>query len=191
MALEPDSATASPTALDGPSKEFPDVSGDPEAFALLVAEHQQKLCNFIQRYTRNRQDAEDLTQDTFVKAFKSLHRYERRYAFSAWLYTIARRTVYNHHRDTRTTEVLDFDVACTSETPTDVAERAEQTESVWKYVRLLKSPYQEVVVLKYLEEMSIEEIAGVLGRTQTGVKILLFRARHQLRKLQPNAKSQP
>ncbi|HRE80773.1 MAG TPA: sigma-70 family RNA polymerase sigma factor [Opitutaceae bacterium] len=163
-----------------------ELSSDPAEFARLVAEHQDKLCNFLLRYTRNRQDAEDLTQDTFVKAFKNLHRYERRYSFSAWLYTIARRTAYNHYRDRRPTEVLDFDVACASESPTDAVDRQEETHSVWAQVRQLKSPYQEVIVLKYLEEMSIEDIARVLGRTQTGVKILLFRARHQLRKLQTN-----
>lgn len=164
-----------------------ELSSDPAEFARLVAEHQDKLCNFLLRYTRNRQDAEDLTQDTFIKAFKNLHRYESRYSFSAWLYTIARRTAYNHYRDRRPTEVLDFDVACSTETPTDAADRSEQSDSVWQHVRQLKSPYQEVVVLKYLEEMSIQEIARVLGRTQTGVKILLFRARNQLRKLQINS----
>lgn len=169
----------------------PDFAGDPEAFARLVVEHQDRLCNFLHRYTRNRQDAEDLAQDTFVKAYRNLHRYEHRTSFSAWLYTIARRTVYNHHRDTRRTEELDFDVACTEDTPAASAEQAEQTDTVWHYVRQLKSPYQEVVVLKYLEEMSIQDIARVLNRTQAGVKILLFRARHQLRKLQPPSPSQP
>ncbi len=172
-------------ALDVAESGVPDFAGDPEAFARMVEEHQHKLCNFILRYTRNRQDAEDLTQDTFVKAYKNLHRYEHRHSFSAWLYTIARRTVYNHYRDTRQTEELDFDVACTADTPTDAAERGDQADTVWHYVRQLKSPYQEVVVLKYLEEMSIQDIARVLNRTQTGVKILLFRARNQLRKLKP------
>ncbi len=171
------------SALDAAESGAPDFASDPDAFARLVREHQDKLCNFIHRYTRNRQDAEDLTQDTFVKAYRNLHRYEHRHSFSAWLYTIARRTVYNHYRDTRQAEVLDFDVACPADTPTDAAERGDPTDTVWHYVRQLKSPYKEVVVLKYLEEMSIQDIARVLNRTQTGVKILLFRARNQLRKL--------
>ncbi len=178
-------------ACEATGGEAPDFTGDPEAFARLVREHQDRLCNFLRRYTRNRQDAEDLAQDTFVKAYKNLHRYEHRTSFAAWLYTIARRTVYNHHRDSRRTEELNFDVACDAETPSASAERAEKNDSVWQQVRQLKSPYQEVVVLRYLEEMSIQEIAKVLNRTQTGVKILLFRARNQLRKLQPLQSSQP
>lgn len=177
-------------AYEATSSEVPDFAGDPEAFARLVREHQDRLCNFLRRYTRNTQDAEDLAQDTFVKAYKNLHRYEHRTSFAAWLYTIARRTLYNHHRDTRRTEELDFDVACDATTPSASVEHAEQNDSVWQYVRQLKSPYQEVVVLKYLEEMSIEEIAKVLNRSQTGVKILLFRARNQLRKLHPAPLSQ-
>lgn len=178
-------------ACEATGGEAPDFAGNPEAFARLVREHQDRLCNFLRRYTRNRQDAEDLAQDTFVKAYKNLHRYEHRTSFAAWLYTIARRTVYNHHRDSRRTEELNFDVACDAETPSASAERAEKNDSVWQQVRQLKSPYQEVVVLRYLEEMSIQEIAKVLNRTQTGVKILLFRARNQLRKLQPLQSSQP
>lgn len=159
----------------------PDGVPDTVRFAALVEEHQHKLCNFIHRYTRNRQDAEDLTQDTFVKAFKHFHRYDPRHTFSAWLYTIARRTVYNHHRDHRPTDELTFEVAAAGPSPGDVADRSDRAAALWEEVRRLKSPYQEVLILKYVDGLSIDEIARVLDRSQTGVKILLFRARGMLR----------
>lgn len=167
----------------------PEGAIDAARFTELVAQYQDRLCNFLHRYTGNRHDAEDLTQDTFVKAFRHLHRYDHRYSFAAWLFTIARRTAYNHHRDRRPTEELVFDVPSQGMAPDAIAERAEKVDSVWDDVRQLKSPYQEVLLLKYVDELSIAEIARILGRTQTGIKILLFRARGQLRDLQ--ARTQP
>ncbi len=153
------------------------------SFALLVQQHQAKLCNFIYRYTRNRQDAEDLTQDTFVKAFKNFHRYDSKYAFTSWLYTIARRTVFNHYRRAKKIEPMEFDVVDDGQTPDARAEQTDQQESIWQSAKSLKKPYQEALILKYVEDLSISEIAQVMNKTQTNVKIMLFRARNQLKKI--------
>ena len=158
---------------------------DGTSFALLVEQHQDKLYNFIYRYTQNRQDAEDLTQDTFVKAFRNFHRYDSKYPFGAWLFTIGRRTVYNHYRGqkNRQTEELSFDVVETAATPDQEAECDDQKHALWEVAKKLKKEYQEVLVLKYIEDLSVEEISKVLGKTKTNVKIRLFRARNQLKKL--------
>ena len=153
------------------------------SFALLVEQHQGKLYNFIYRYTRNRQDAEDLTQDTFVKAFRYFDRYDSRYPFGAWLFTIGRRTVCNHFRGFRPTEELSFDVVENAATPDDEAENEDRKQSMWDLAKKLKAEYQEVLVLKYIEDLSIEDIARVIGKSKTNVKIRLFRARNQLKKL--------
>lgn len=153
------------------------------SFALLIQQHHAKLYNFIYRYTRNRQDAEDLTQDTFVKAFKNFHRYDSKYAFASWLYTIGRRTVYNHYRRARRTEPMEFDIADEAERPDGAAERTDSRNSVWESAKNLKKEFQEVLTLKYIEDLSIIEIAQVLGKSQSNIKILLFRARNQLKKI--------
>lgn len=152
-------------------------------FAALVEEHQAKLCNFLFRYTRNRQDAEDLTQDTFVKAYRNLHRYDSKYAFSTWLYTIARRTAYNHFRDTKPTEALEYDLVETSATPDEEASRDDESNWVWQAAESLKPDFREALTLKYVDDLSIEEISRIMGKSQTNVKIILFRARNQLKKL--------
>ena len=162
----------------------PDVNtNDQASFALLVEQYQGVLCNFIYRYVRNRQDAEDLTQDTFVKAFRNFDRYDSRYAFSSWLYTIARRTVYNHYRSARPSEPLEFDIVDDRARPDASAERSDQSESVWQAARTLKPEFQEALALKYLDDLSIEEIAKIMGKSKANVKIMLFRARNQLRKM--------
>jgi|ETNmetMinimDraft_24_1059892.scaffolds.fasta_scaffold02780_3 RNA polymerase sigma-70 factor (ECF subfamily) len=140
------------------------IPGDPEgeapspsdtSFALLVQQYQPKLLQFIRRYTNNQQDAEDLTQDTFVKAFRYFSRYDSKYAFSSWLYTIARRTVYNHYRSARYAEPLEFEIIDGSESPSDAAEQADFSDSIWKAARSLKPEYQEALTLKYVEDLSV------------------------------------
>lgn len=153
------------------------------SFDLLVQQHQAKLYNFIYRYTKNREDTQDLVQDTFVKAFRFFHRYDSRYAFSTWLYTIARRTVYNHYRRTKYTETIDFEIADEGTRPDDEAERSDTSESVWSLVKGLKADYREALALKYVDDLSVKEIAQIMDKSQTNVKILLFRGRNQLKKL--------
>ncbi len=72
-----------------------------------------------------------MTQDTFVKAFKNFHRYDSKYAFSTWLYTIARRTVYNHYRGARYTEPVDFDIVDDSASPDANAELSDRPVPRW------------------------------------------------------------
>lgn len=159
-------------------------AADRAAFAALVEEHQDRLRGFLYRYTRNRQDAEDLTQDTFVKAFRAYHRYDPRYSFATWLYTIARRTAYNHFRDAKPAEALAFDVAETAPAPDERAAQVDERSWVWEAAKRLKPEFREALVLKYVEDLSIEEIARVLRKSQTNVKIILFRARNSLKAMQ-------
>lgn len=156
---------------------------DRAGFAALVEEHQDKLRNFLFRYTRSRQDAEDLTQDTFVKAYRNLHRYDSKYSFSTWLYTIARRTAYNHFRDRKPTEALEYDIVESSDRPDEEASLEDEKNWVWEAAQNLKPDFREALSLKYIDDLSIEEIANIMGKSQTNVKIILFRARNQLKNL--------
>ena len=176
---------ADPQQVSGQQRKKAGVvlQDDKTSFALLVEQHHRKLYNFIYRYTHNRDDAEDLVQDTFIKAFKNFHRYDDRYAFASWLFTIGRRTVYNHYRSKKNTQTLDFDLVESSASPDVVVESDDQNCLIWESVKELKETYQEVLYLKYSEDLSVKEISKVLNKTQTNIKILLFRARNQLRKI--------
>lgn len=156
---------------------------DRAVFASLVEEHQDRLRGFLYRYTRNKQDAEDLTQDTFVKAYRNFHRYDSRYRFSTWLYTIARRTAYNYFRDSKPTESLEYDLVETSESPDEEASTSDERSWVWDAAKNLKPHFKEALTLKYIEDLSIEEMSRIMGKSQTNVKIILFRARNQLKKM--------
>ncbi|MDQ8184056.1 RNA polymerase sigma factor [Pelagicoccus sp. SDUM812002] len=175
--------TGSVTNVDT-AQSLPAGNGiDRAGFAALVEEHQDKLRNFLLRYTRNRQDAEDLTQDTFVKAYRNIHRYDNKYSFSTWIYTIARRTAYNHFRDSKPTEALEYDIVESSDTPDLEASREDEKSWVWSAAQKLKPDFREALSLKYIDDLSVEEISKIMGKSQTNVKIILFRARNQLKKL--------
>ncbi len=171
MEVEPDSASAI----------------DQSRFAALIEQHQDALLRFLFRYARNAQDAEDLVQDTFVKAYRNLHRYDSKYKFSTWLYTIARRTAYNYLRDRKPSEPLEQDIVETSARPDEEAASQDERAWVWRAAARLKPSYREALELKYVDDLSIEEIAAIMGKSQTNVKIILFRARNQLKRLKPQA----
>jgi RNA polymerase sigma-70 factor (ECF subfamily) len=99
------------------------------------------------------------------------------------LYTIARRTVYNHYRGARYTEPVEFDIVDDSASPDANAELSDRKESIWRSAKTLKKDYQEVLALKYIEDLSVSEIARIMNQSQTNIKILLFRARNQLKKI--------
>ena len=174
-------------SLPKPSAEraaLPTGSVDRATFAALVEEHQGRLRGFLYRYTRNKQDAEDLTQDTFVKAYRNFHRYDSRYSFATWLYTIARRTAYNHFRDRKPTEPMEYELAANDDTPDEEVSQHDESAWVWEATKRLKPAFREALTLKYIEDLSVEEIARIMGKTQTNIKIILFRARNQLKSLQ-------
>ncbi len=81
---------------------------------------------------------------------------------------------------------MEFDIADESERPDGALERQDSRNSVWESAKKLKKEFREVLVLKYIEDLSILEIANVLGKTQSNIKILLFRARNQLEKVHKN-----
>ena len=170
-------------ALSGDAADHLDSPSETVSFESLVRENHAKLFSFIYRYTKNRQDAVDFTQGTFVKAFRNFHRYDSKYPFASWLFTIGRRIVFNHFRRAKKMEPMEFDMADGGVGPDAATEESDTRASIWEAAKSLKKDYREALVLKYVEGLSIEEIARVLNKTKSSVKIILFRARNQLKKI--------
>lgn len=155
----------------------------PGAFDELVRLHSRRIFNFLNQMTRQRQDAEDLTQQTFVKAYQNLHRFEAGRPLVNWLLTIARRTALNHFRAAKKWESVPEEIACGGPSPAHLAEQNDRTDTLWARARRQLSQREfEVMWLRFAEEMSIEETARVAGLTQTHVKVIIFRARRRLTK---------
>lgn len=155
--------------------------GCKDSFAELVERYGNRLFQFLHRKTSSVQDAEDLVQDTFVKAYQSIHSYRDSWKFSTWLFTIAKRLSISRYRSRRYLKPaarLESEVA---ESP-DVHAQEQIGSSLWTMARTLTQNQYQALWLKYAEDMSIKEIAAVMGKTQVNVKVLLYRARTNLAK---------
>ncbi len=174
--------------------------GDRVAFAELVACHQQRVVGTVARMLgTDSADAEDIGQQVFLRVWKSATRYEPTARFTTWLYTITRNLVFNELRRRKHRPVTSFD----AEPPGDAANsrgdptsrfedfqapapdaallQAELQEAITAAIAHLPEAQRMAIILRRYEELSYEEIAGVLGLTVPAVKSLLFRARVLLR----------
>lgn len=152
------------------------------SFERLLRRFQTPVLHFLQR-RGHAAEAEDLTQDTFLRAYENLRRYDPRWRFSTWLFTIARRTSLNARRRKR--PVADpaaiASAVSSNRPPLDVLTQSESRRRLWDLAaRLLSEEQWTVLWLHYVEEMPLREVAKVVNRSRPAVKVSLFRARRKL-----------
>jgi RNA polymerase sigma-70 factor (ECF subfamily) len=159
------------------------ANGDARAFEKLVQLYHRRVFSFVHQMTRQREDAEDITQQTFVKAFQHIERVDATRPIINWLFTIARRTALNHFRSVRKWEFVPAELASDEPSPARQLEQQEHTDNVWTRARRVLSQREfEVLWLRFAEEMSTKETARITGLTQIHVKVLVHRARQRLLK---------
>jgi RNA polymerase sigma-70 factor (ECF subfamily) len=191
MPLLPQAATGE--ILPAPSSDFSVdarliadcLRGEMRAFDEIVHLHTPRIFNYVLHMTRHRQDAEDITQQTFIKAYTHLASFDPTRSFIAWLLTIARRTALNHFRSAKNFEPVADETAAQDPTPDRQLEKRDQLDTLWAQARRVLSEREfEILWLRYAEDMSLEDTARIAGITQTHTKIIAFRARQRLMKLQ-------
>jgi RNA polymerase sigma-70 factor (ECF subfamily) len=153
-----------------------------DSFEQLVDRHGGQVFHFLRQFTGNHHDAEDLTQETFVRAYQSLHRFDCSFSFATWLFTIARRTGANHFRSARSFEELPEEEESVQETPATTLEKKDEQASIWQLVRTLKPKQAQAIWLRYAQGFSIAELARIMGTNQIYIKVLLHRGRANLLK---------
>jgi RNA polymerase sigma-70 factor, ECF subfamily len=156
-------------------------AGSFTAFEELVSRYEGRIYAFVWNSCRSATTAREVTQDTFVRAFQAIARFDASQRFGPWLFTIARRKCMDHHRAAPgvagelVPEPLDTD------DPAELLARQEERRDLWQLARRHLRPAEfEALWLRYAEDLSIAEISRVQGRTQTHIKVLLFRARRAL-----------
>lgn len=163
--------------------------GDQQALRALIEQHKNRLFAFIRRMIRNQHDAEDVVQDTFLKAFASLDSFSTEYRFSTWLFTIGYRLCLNAMRRKHSlTGDVDFgSVPYAGPDATDrVAESDEARhlrEVVWQAVDRLSPPQRATVILFYRNDYGCQDISQMLELPVATVKSHLHRARARLREM--------
>ena len=164
------------------------LKGDHNAYALLVERYKSYVFTLTFRFTKNREDAEEVSQDIFVKAYRSLADFKGTAKFSTWLYTIVNTTCITFLRKKRL-EVKSLDDERTFEVADnqDSGLRANQVEQksrlnmVNQAIALLSPDDAEVITLFYKNEQSLEEISQILGVEANTAKVRLHRARTRLK----------
>ncbi len=148
-----------------------------------MVRYQVPLLHFL-RHRGAAEAAEDLVQDTMLRAYENLQRYRPRWQFSTWLFTIARRLNINHHRRRRIVwdNEASLDAVATGQAgPERVAMETERRERLWAVAREVLSEDQHTAMwLHYVEDMPVAQIARVLDRSPASVKAIMFRARKKL-----------
>jgi RNA polymerase sigma-70 factor (ECF subfamily) len=151
------------------------------SFAELVRRYAPRLQAFLCQRTRDHHDAEDLVQETFVKAYQNIERYQESYKFSTWLFAIGTRLAISHHRKMRVRMSFSRS-AYRRPVSAEATTEPEQHEDLWLLARGLSENQYRALWLKYSEELSVKEIARAMHRSQVSVKVLLYRARTNLLK---------
>ena len=158
--------------------------GDRDAFRLVLESVQKLAFNIAYRLTWNATDAEDATQEVFLRLFRNFPQYDPELPFLPWFRRLATNCVLNWKEKKRPTSELPDQIAVHDPGPADSSERLHQA------IRELPTEYQTCVTLKYLEDLGVREIAQTLQVPVGTVKTWLFRARDLLvQKLKPHVET--
>jgi RNA polymerase sigma-70 factor (ECF subfamily) len=168
------------------------LAGDEKAYRELVEMYQPRIYSLSLRMVRRSEDAQDVTQETFVRMFRALDRYDQERPFAAWLFSIASRLSIDHirrrkhqpipltQRD-RDDEEYTIDVEDPGLKPDEVASRSEEEDRTRTLIDSLPPHYRIVVLLRHQQDLSYEEIAQALHLPLGTVKARIHRARALLK----------
>jgi len=172
------------------------LAGDQSAYADLVKRHQRFVFTLAMRFAKNREDAEEIAQDCFIKAYRSLESFQRQSKFTTWLYSIVYTTAMTTLRKKRvaTDSIDDEDTFIQIENKTsgydeNNVENKSRSFYLSQAIDQLLPDDATIITLFYKGEQSLEEIAQTMGMEASTIKVKLFRARQRLKeKLERNLK---
>jgi RNA polymerase sigma-70 factor (ECF subfamily) len=163
--------------------------GDQIAFTFLLNHYWNEVYGFMIKRTENETDTEDITIETFSKAFDKLNNYNPEYQFNTWLIAIAKNVhidLLRKKKSTHTIEITDnqnqqaYNVADSTPTAEDELITEQNLSQLLQYIKQLKPHYQEIIQLRYVQEMSYQDISQQLNEPLSNIKIKLLRAKKLL-----------
>jgi len=172
--------------------------GQEAAFRELVRRYERPVFSLIFRMVRDRETAEDLAQDTFIKVLNHIDKYSPEFKLSSWLFKIANNVAIDHLRRRRLdtvsvdgsphaltaaeAEATSFDLVSRGESALDELESRELGSAIERAIARLRPEYRSCILLRHVEGRSYEEIAATLDLPLGTVKTYIHRARHELRR---------
>jgi len=199
--MSADSAAAQPATPDSLIEQC--LAGDQLAWEQVVRQNWRKVFNVAYKFVGKHDEAEDLTQDIFLKIFKALNTFDRRANFQTWIISISRNLCIDHYRSVRKerqtiardVDSNDLQPATTERGPYAQAEHQDLRAQLRQALETLPVTLRTAVVLRDLQELSYQEIADRLGLPEGTVKSRINRGRielaHQLRRVQENQPVRP
>jgi RNA polymerase sigma-70 factor (ECF subfamily) len=172
-------------------------AGQSEAFGQIYDHFSQQLFRFVRTKVQSKEYAEDLLQETFIKAWRGLATYRPEGgSFSGWLYRIAINTVTDHYRKldrtAQTVEIIENIDFPTNENPEKEFDAVFDSKYLRALLHKLPERYRTVLELRYLSELTVQETAEIFGKSQIAVRILQHRALKKLQSLMNNqSKNEP
>jgi len=180
--------------------------GREPAYRELIRRYERPVFSLVYRMVRDRELAEDLTQDTFIKVLSHIDKYRSEFKFSSWLFKISNNVAIDHLRrrqlDTVSmdgsphatnadlTDATSFELPTQDETPLQELEARELGSEIERAIGRLRPEYRACILLRHVEDKSYEEIAATLDLPLGTVKTYIHRARHELRKLLEHLKEE-
>ena len=158
------------------------LQGRKDDFALIVGRYQSKIAALAYKMGVESSSIEDVVSEIMLKVYKNLGRYRSEFAFSTWIYRISTNHIIDFSKKKRPLPIEEADLVSPEDIFSDhhVRERADEVRDA---IALLPERYRTVITLKYLEDRQIDEIAEILGKKESTVKVWLMRGRNKLREL--------
>lgn len=153
--------------------------GESESFGLLVRKYEDFVYTLVRGIVNSDEAAEDVTQEVFLRAYRAIRRFEKKSSFKTWLYRIAYNTSMSYLARKKQKQETEISESIPAADGVDYSLRL----SILKLVNYLKPELKAVVIFHYYDDMKYEEIAEVLNCPVGTVKIRLYRAKHELKKL--------
>jgi RNA polymerase sigma-70 factor (ECF subfamily) len=170
------------------------LKGNKKALELLISRYLKPIYNFVYKYVNNSHDAEDITQETFVKIWKNLKKFDQEKKFKAWIYQVARNTMIDFFRRRKTIPFSRFEdangdnvlietLADLNPLPLEIFEKKDWAQRLTAAIDQLSPKYRAVVSMRYHEQLTLQEIAKILGEQLNTVKSRYRRALIELRRI--------
>lgn len=157
------------------------LTGDNALFAELMSRHEKRVMSYLYNRCGNANHVDDLFQETCIAVYKNLFQYKQEYPFSSWLFGIARNKVNQFYRTTTPELTLEEGNLVDHSSPDTQISKQEDSDLFWQEARSqLNEEQLSVLSLRYQEDMTVKEIALILDKSESNIKIHLFRARKKL-----------
>lgn len=161
-------------------------AGEARAFEILVYRYQDHIYSVCLSILKNKPEAQEAAQDTFIKVYKSIKSYKEDSKLSSWMYKIAYRTSLDYLRKRKKTQDVDdvaFSLGSDEKNAQEDLEQNEYSSALLKLVNQLPADEAGLIRMYYLEELSIKELEEISGLSQSNIKVKLFRARNKLKEM--------